>query len=511
MAPAFHTYLARSQFLLRQGLPVADICYLVAEGSPHVFRAPASALRGDPPDRLGYNFDGCAPETLREAAAVENGRIVFPDGMSYRVLVLPERETMTPALLRKIRDLVAAGAIVVGPRPRKSPSLSGFPACDAEVKSIADTLWGDCDGESVTEHSYGRGRIIWVRRTKTGAVSPGPAAPGSTPSDKTTWDVGAPPLPEPEQYGDFAVVAGVLERMGVRPDFASDVPLRYAHRRDGEAEIYFVANPKDQTVEANATFRVGGKQPELWDGITGEIRVLSQFAPKDGLTSIPLRFEPHQSFFLVFRRPAGKAVSPAGQNFSTLAEGSVLSGPWEVSFDPKWGGPDKITMKNLDDWSRRPETGIKYYSGTAVYRKTFDLPESAAALSKASSNGPRVWLDLGIVKNIARVRLNGHDLGVVWCDPWRVDVTAALKPKGNALEVQVANLWPNRLIGDEQEPADAEYGKDGNLIRWPQWLTKGEPRPSHRRLSFTTWKHFTKDSPLFPSGLLGPVTLRRSR
>jgi hypothetical protein len=511
MAPAFHTYLARSHFLLRQGLPVADVCYLVAEGSPHVFRAPASALRGDPPDRLGYNFDGCAPETLREAAAVKNGRIVFPDGMNYRVLVLPERETMTPALLRKVRDLVAAGATVVGPRLRKSPSLSGFPACDAEVRSMADAMWGDCDGERVTEHAYGQGRVVWVRGTKTGAALAGAAAPGSTPSDKTTWDVGAPPLSEPEQYGNFAVVASVLERMAVPPDFASDVPLRYTHRRDGDTEIYFVANPKNRALKASATFRAGGKHPELWDAVTGENRVLSQFTIKDGLTSVPLRFEPHQSFFLVFRKRAEKAASPAGPNFSALTEVSVLSGPWDVSFDPKWGGPKKITLENLNDWSRRPETGIKYYSGTAIYRKTFDLPESTAALSKAPSARARVWLDLGIVKNIARVRLNGNDLGVVWCEPWRVDVTTALKPNGNVLEIQVANLWPNRLIGDEQEPADAEYGKGGNLIRWPEWLIQGKPRPSPRRLTFTTWKHFTKDSPLLPSGLLGPVTLRRER
>jgi len=256
---------------------------------------------------------------------------------------------------------------------------------------------------------------------------------------------------------------------------------------------------------------VRGKHPELWDAVTGEIRLLSQFTTKDGLASVPLRFEPNQSFFLVFRRPAGKAESSEGQNFSALAAVSVLSGSWEVSFDPKWGGPNKIILENLDDWSLRPETGIKYYSGTAVYRKTFDLPKFAAALSKAPSAQARVWLDLGIVKNIARVRLNGQELGVVWCDPWRVDVTAALKPNSNALEIRVANLWPNRLIGDEQEPADAEYGKGGNLIRWPEWLTKGEPRPSPRRLTFATWKHFTKDSPLLPSGLLGPVTIRRER
>ena len=166
MAPAYHAYLSRCQFMLRRGLPVADILYLAAEGAPHVFRAPASATRGDPPDRLGYNFDACAPETLLARVAVEDGRLVLPDGMSYRVLVLPERETMTPALLRRVKELVEAGATVIGPRPRKSPGLSGYPECDAEVESLADAVWGSIDGERVTEHKFGRGRVIWERPTE---------------------------------------------------------------------------------------------------------------------------------------------------------------------------------------------------------------------------------------------------------------------------------------------------------------------------------------------------------
>jgi hypothetical protein len=302
-----------------------------------------------------------------------------------------------------------------------------------------------------------------------------------------------------------------LERMAVPADFAADVPLRYAHRRDGETEIYFVANPEARALETNSIFRVSGKQPELWDEVSGEIHVLPQFTKKDGLTSVLLRFEPHQSFFIIFRKPVGTTMVPARPNFSALAEVSVLSGPWDVSFDPKWGGPQEVTLDNLDDWSRRPEPGIKYYSGAAVYRKTFDFPASASALRRAPAKGARLKLDLGIVKNIARVRLNGRDLGIVWCDPWSVDVTAALRPNDNLLEIQVANLWPNRLIGDEQEPADAEYGKGGNLVRWPEWLIKKEPRPSSARLTFTTWKHFTKDSPLLPSGLLGPVSIRITR
>ena len=272
--PVYHTYLARCQAMLRRGLPVADVCFLVAEGAPHVFRPPASAFRGDPPGPVGAAFDGCPPETLLASASVKDGRIVFPDGMSYRVLVLPERETMTPALLRKVRDLVAAGATVIGPRPRKSPSLAGFPECDAEVVAIADEVWGDCDGVKITEHAFGLGRVIWANSSSVGSPAPFPA--NSASFDNATWSVGAPPLNEPVQYGDFGVVTSVLDKMSIVPDFSSDTPLRWTHRRDGETEIYFVANPEERTVETVAIFRVSGKRPEIWDPVKGTTRKLNR-------------------------------------------------------------------------------------------------------------------------------------------------------------------------------------------------------------------------------------------
>ncbi|OGD18772.1 MAG: hypothetical protein A2W03_12360, partial [Candidatus Aminicenantes bacterium RBG_16_63_16] len=507
MVPAYHEYLARCQLMLRQGLPVADVCFLVAEGAPHAFRPPASALRGDPPGPAGPAFDGCPPETLLASAAVKDGRLVFPDGMSYRVLVLPERETMTPALLKKVRDLVEAGATVIGPRPRKSPSLAGYPECDAEVLRLAGELWGGCDGENVTEHAFGLGRVVWVRGLESGAGLPpiektlaGPLYAG-----RETWSVGAPPIDEPSQYGDFAVVEAELAKMSVKPDFASDAPLRWTHRRDGSADIYFVANPSAAAMVTTAVFRVSGRRPELWDPVTGTIRKLSAFAAKGERTSVPLRLEPFQSIFIVFREaepPAAEGTpAPPDRDLRAAAEIVMLAGPWEVSFDPEWGGPEKIVFDRLEDWSRRPEDGIKFYSGTAVYRKTFDLPSSAAA------EGGRLWLDLGTVRNIASVRLNGRDLGIVWCDPWRVEITDAVKWKADRLEIRVANLWPNRLIGDESEPPDAEYGRGGNLARWPEWLLEGKPRPSPGRRTFSTWRHFAADSPLLPSGLLGPVRI----
>ncbi|MGD1010342.1 MAG: glycosyl hydrolase [Candidatus Aminicenantales bacterium] len=544
MVPAYHEYIARCQYMLRRGLPVADVCYLAAEGAPQVFRAPASALRGNPPDRLGWNFDACAPETLVASMSVRDGRLVLPDGMSYRLLVLPERETMTPGLLRKVRDLVAAGATIVGPPPRKAPGLAGFPSCDADVKALAGELWGECDGVRVTENSLAKGRAIWERGSPAGTrnkkniegqkkasagetleaeLRAGPAdTTGSGPDPGTRragpWDVGAPPLSEPEQYGDFGIVARILAGMNVPPDFEADADLRYSHRRDGDVDIYFVANPDDRALAAECVFRVDGKLPELWDAVTGKIRDLQEFTGSGGLTGVPMRFEPHQSFFVVFRKPAGGAkpsvrASAEGlpgcldRNFSRVEDTGRIEGEWEVVFDPKWGGPERITFADLEDWSLRPEEGIKYYSGLATYRKAFDLPGRPAGQGAS----PRLWLDLGTVKNIARVRLNGNDLGVVWCAPWRVEITGTVKPKGNRLEVTVANLWPNRLIGDEKLPPDSDYGPGGNLARWPEWLEKRLPRPSPGRFTFTTWKHYGKDSPLLPSGLLGPVTIRAER
>jgi hypothetical protein len=328
----------------------------------------------------------------------------------------------------------------------------------------------------------------------TAAAAAGPATIASAipvPSERATWSVGAPPLNDPEQYGDFAVVTAVLDKMAVVRDFFSDVPLRWTHRRDGRTEIYFVANPEPRPLEGTAFFRVSCMRPELWDPLDGTSRALSRYAVFEGRTSVPLRFEPHQSFFVIFREAAPPAsltgLTPAGRtDFPTLEEIATLDGPWDVAFDPKWGGPEKIVFGSLDDWSRRPEDGIKYYSGTATYTKTFDVPPAAAGSAKKSR---RLWLDLGTVKNIANVRLNGRDLGVVWCDPWRVEVTEAVKPEGNRLEIRVVNLWPNRLIGDEREPPDAEYARDGNLARWPDWLVQGKPRPSPGRVTIKTGKH----------------------
>ncbi|MFN8219970.1 MAG: glycosyl hydrolase [Fimbriimonadales bacterium] len=282
---------------------------------------------------------------------------------------------------------------------------------------------------------------------------------------------------------------------------AEGSPVRAIHRHGDAADVWFVANLERTAGEAQCSFKATGKQPELWDPVTGEVRELPDFKDDGTETTLALEFAPSQSWFVVFRKP-GKP-SP-GSNFPTLNPVGEVTGSWDVSFDPKWGGPAAVKFEKLEDWTTRPEPGIRYYSGTAIYRTTFD-----------GANATR--LDLGVVNNIARVKLNERDLGIVWTAPWSVSIPAGLlRAKGNQLEVEIANTWRNRLIGDEQEPSDCEWlpghmGNGGFLKQFPDWFVKGQPRPSIGRYCFTTWNYFTKDSQLAPSGLLGPVRLMNSR
>ncbi|MCF6287410.1 MAG: glycosyl hydrolase, partial [Candidatus Hydrogenedentes bacterium] len=469
MVSEYHRYIARCQFLLRQGTNVADICYLVPEGAPHVFRPPASALAGELLDRRGYNFDGCAPDTLLEKARVKEGRIVFPGGASYRLLVLPAFDTMTPALLRKITELVKSGATVIGPPPRKSPSLSEYPQCDQEVQSLATALWGDTKPPThVVERTLGQGRVLWGGDLQ--VATPGePYTPEIAP---VHWML----------YPEYEATADVLAGMDLPPDFEADGPIRYTHRRTEEYDLYFVANQTAELVDATCTFRTMGRAPELWNPVTGAIQDLSEFSQKEGRTSVSIRFEPHQSFFVVFRKKSTRDTLPKSMypDFPLLKNVAELAGPWKVSFDETLGGPKNARFETLSDWSKHPDPGIKYYAGMATYDKTFDLPVAAQA------DGESILLDLGEVHSMARVRLNGHDLGILWCAPWRVDITQVVQAKGNRLEIEVANLWSNRLIGDSALPEE-------------------------ERITWTTWSPYQPDSPLLPSGLLGPVTIMASK
>jgi hypothetical protein len=436
-AGAWTAYMARCQWLLSRGLFAADVLYYNGDGAPNL----VEPKHLDPSLGAGYDYDVCNSEVLLSRLSVKDGRIVLPDGMNYRILVLPDRRSMPVEMLQKVKELVEAGATVAGPRPVQAPGLKDYPQCDEQVRKLAGELWGECDGKTVKQRQVGAGRIIWGQ-----------------------------PLRE------------VLAEKNVPPDFEfagkdDKSFLDFIHRCDGEAEIYFVANRLDRDEAVRCTFRVGGRQPELWDPVSGTMHEAAAFTQSDGRTTVPLDFAPYGSIFVVFRKPIPQdrqGTSPG--NSPRLSESVELGGAWTVKFAPERGGPESIRFEELYDWSKAELDGIKYYSGTAVYESgKFALPASLI------HNPPTpVYLDLGEVKNVASVRLNGKDLGVLWTRPYRVEITSAVQPADNRLEITVTNLWPNRLIGDSALPPE-------------------------KRFTRTHVTKFTKDTPLLPSGLLGPV------
>jgi hypothetical protein len=399
----------------------------------------------------GYKLGGCTPEALLGRVSVRDGFLILPDGMSYRALVLPRVPSMTPRLLRKIQVLVEGGATVIGARPVRSPSLMDYPSCDAQVKRLADELWGESSpATEIAERFVGKGRII------TGAGSPpGPAQTGGG------------------LYPEEHVIRQVLDRTGVVPDFEADRHLRLTHRRDGAVDLYYVANSQPTTVAATCRFRLTGKRPELWDPVSGETRPALAFRQDHGRTTIPLELPASGSLFVLFRQPADELGSQ-GRKFPEHRGIKQITGPWTVHFDPRWGGPESVAFPTLVDWTRRPEASIKYYSGTAIYTTTLTLE------SPASDSPQRLFLDLGRVKSLAQVKVNGTDVGILWTPPFRAEITRAIRPGMNSLEVRVVNLWPNRMIGDQLLPPE-------------------------KRFTSSTWNPFQRDSPLLESGLLGPV------
>jgi hypothetical protein len=470
---AFFSYLARCQFLLQQGHFVADICYYLGEDAPVV--APFKQYE---PALLGYDGDYCNAEVLLKRMSVKDGRIVLPDGMSYRVLVLQNctstargvcdviggsvQQTIsnTPSaamsleVLKKIGQLVRDGATVVGPPPQKAAGLKDYPKCDGEVRTLAAEIWGDCDGNTRTEHAYGKGRVFWGK-----------------------------PLDE------------ILRADGIKPDFGqttgSNNLMEYAgldfiHRMVGDTDIYFVSNRKDHPKTQECFFRVAGRQPEIWDPASDAIRDAAAFHQADGCTVLPLEFAAFESYFVVFRKPiAQDAAGKAKRNFPKLVPSQNLAGPWTVHFDPHWGGPASVEFPELMSWTQRPEEGIKFYSGKATYRRRFDLDAKA---KPAVGDGARLFLDLGGVKHVAEVRLNGRKLGTLWTAPWRVEISDAVRPTENVLEIDVVNLWVNRVVGDLNLPKEKRITETHDVFRF------GMVRPT---------------TPLLDSGLFGPVTIQR--
>jgi len=428
-AGAWVSYLTRSSYLLQQGHFAADVLYFYGQDS-NITALYAQHL---PPVPEGYAFDFANLHALT-LLSVSGHQLVTRTGMRYRVLALdPRTRFMSLDALRLIGALAAAGATVVGEKPETSPSLADN---REEFRALATEIWGaDAAGG---EHPYGKGHVIRSRN-----------------------------------LGD------VLTRMGVAPDFgytklAADTTLWFVHRQLKDGDLYFVNNRNQRSEAVEASFRVVGKAPELWHADSGR-RERAAYRIKDGRTIVPMKLDPSDAVFVVFRKPAAtpelRLTEPARESLLTL------TGPWTLEFQAGRGAPARADFDHLMSWTESADAGVKYFSGTATYHKTVTVPASWM------SGRQHIELDLGTVRKLAQVSVNGKRFGTLWKTPYRVDVTRALHAGTNQLEIRITNLWVNRMIGDKQ--------------------------PGAKPLTFATFDPYKADSPLLESGLLGPVVLWR--
>lgn len=439
----FTDYLKRCNFMLQQGLNVADVCYFIGEDTPKMTGITQPALP------KGYQFDYINAEVILRDMTVKDGMLTLPHGTSYRMLVLPELKTMRPGLLAKIKQLVADGGVILGPRPERSPSYENYPHADEHVRDMAGQLWGDVDGVQTRSARFGKGLVL-----------------------------------------NGMDMAEALATVHCLPDCAlgADLPVVYCHRRLPDADIYFLANQSSEKVAFSPVFRVSGRQPELWNPATGTCRTLNVYEENGETTAVPLELEPLESAFVVFKtvKDATDAATATHAEMAEATGGSgstnypepqtvaVLSGPWTLTFDSAQRGPaTPVVTGTLFDWSTSEDDAVRYYSGKVIYQTEFDLPEPAAS---------SLFINLGDVMVMAKVKVNGKEVGGVWTAPYRLDISDAVQMGNNRIEVSVVNTWMNRLIGD------------CSLVP--------EERPT-----WSPCNPWNAASPLQKSGLLGPVSI----
>jgi hypothetical protein len=386
----------------------------------------------------GYSYDYINAEVILDRLSVKDGKFVLPDGMSYNLMVLPPFETMRPELLSKIEELVSQGGKIYGEAPKKSPSLQNYPESDEKVKMLAKKMWG-VGNEKIKK--YGEGFII----------------------EKLT-------------------LQQAMDSLNLAKDVILDAddPVLWTHRKLANKDIYFLTNQSENTIYINPSFRVENRKPELWDAVTGEIRLLTEFFEKDGRIKVPIKMEGFQSWFVVFTNSDEvEIVSDSSVNFPDLITIQTLKNPWLVNFKDKNIGPlEPVQFPNLKDWITHENEKIKYYSGTAVYSSTFKYEEN--------KNDNPVFIDLGNVGVMASVKVNDIDVGTTWIAPYKLEITDALKKGENSIEIEVVNVWRNRLTGDKLLPEEQR----------------------------TTWllvDSVTPEEELISSGLIGPVAIKTAR
>lgn len=422
-------YLKRTNFMLQSGLNVADVAYFIGEDAPKMTGITDPALP------IGYQFDYMNAEVIVKYMTVKDGLITLPHGTQYRILVLPKLETMRPEVLAKIKQLVNDGAVILGPSPKRSPSLQNQPAADKNVQLMASELWGEVDGVNVKSRKFGKGMIINGM----------------------------------DMRSAFTLINCV-------PDckLPEDLSIHYGHRTLGNGEIYFVSNQTRETKIITPEFRVKGLQPELWEATTGYIRNLPAYEINENTTAVPLKLEPYESVFVVFRKTAAKAsASGVEANYPVSAVLANIKGPWTVNFNASQRGPgEPVIFETLQDWTTSQDDRIKYYSGTAFYSCKFNLEKLPAA--------EQVIINLGEVTAMAKVTVNGTYAGGVWTAPYRLNITKWVKEGENDLKIEVVNTWVNRLIGDSKLPVA-------------------------QRLTWCPVNPYTPANTLQASGLIGPV------
>jgi len=498
MSGAWHQYLSRCYYMLQQGAFAADVLYMTPEGAPGNEKDTARSVRAPG----GYDWDLCSSRAVKEKLSVKDGEFRLPSGMRYKLLVLPEMEDVSPALLENLRELLAGGGhVMVRSRPERAHGLSGYPTSDKTVASMVAELWQGLDGKEVKEQAYGEGRLYWG-------------------------------LGEAE----------IISKLDIEPDLLFSYAgterkwFQHIHRYTDNEEVYFIAANSDKTPAGNFSFRVAGKVPEFWYPDTGLIEPCTVYKEEEGRTEIPILFDTYGSVFVVFRdakadvpaksaevngnvvlatdspvpAPTYSVFEQDGALSLTMADGTkveesfeakpavALDSDWTVQF-PKGSDIEKpVLFETLTPWNEHADERIRYFSGTAVYSREFNC----------EPDGHEIWFELGQVEVISELYINGKRAETLWKPPYRANITDLVKPGKNRVGVHVANLWPNRMIGDERFPLDFEPRGRGLVWPLPQWLIDDKPRPEPRRKSFATCSYYTKNDPLLPSGLIGPVRVR---
>ena len=428
----YFDYLRRCQHLLQQGQYAADVCYFIGEN------APIMTGGRNPEIPKGYSYDYINGEVILNRLSVKDGKFVLPDGMSYSVMVLPPVNSMRPEVLAKLEQLVQQGGVILGSKPEKSPSLQNYPECDKQVQELAAKLWATDYVDGKMTNKYGEGLVL-----------------------------------------DGQELSEVFSLLNLKKDVdvPEETPILWTHRTMPGMDIYFITNQSDEEISIYPEFRVGHNlKPQLWDAVTGEIMNLNEYSQTENGTVVPMSLKAEQSWFVVFTNADANGIKTGYQtNFQEPEVIQTLNETFTVEFTNKEIGPKApVKFETLADWAASDDEAIKYYSGTAVYSTTFNvdaLPEKGD-----------FFINLGNVSVMAEVKLNGEKVGGVWIAPYRLNVSGLLKQGENTLEIEVANLWRNRMIKDKTLPDAEKY----------TWTVVDDIKPGEQPHS---------------SGLLGPVTI----